>query len=438
MYFVRPFPTALSLLGFLLLAGCATSSVIEQSRAFERRGDWQHAFEVLDEEYVRQMESGGVSAALEREHDRIKLEALRDRAQTLIFREREDDALRLLDRLVKMSPEFKPREIQRLRDHAHHKQAKALVHRGDTLLSQREFQEAMKMYLESQRIVPGFGTADDGIKRVKDELARMDAVAQAQFLQAVRKYPEFRHIEVAWHAESVLRHTPDPEDERRDNAKRLRDEARIERARAKFDAAKACELKDKFGAALVLYRQAQKLDAELPNVQEAIDKMTSELAALGLIESAQLVMRNGDFTKAKEMLDEAFAQSTLSRGAISELMIQNRKLEGEAEFRAARDFEVMGKKAEALAAFEALAKKWPDGFEDEAARIDALRIDIEGAETEWQAAVDAEAAGDLEKALDHFINAESYYEQWRDGEVHIERLKKAIAEKAGATGGEGN
>lgn len=438
MYFVRPFPTALSLLGFLLLAGCATSSVIEQSRAFERRGDWQHAFEVLDEEYLRQMQRGRVSDALEAEYGRIKLEAIRDRAQTLIFREREGDALRLLAKLEQMDPTFRPTAIRVLREHAYHKQAKALVHRGDTLLSQREFQEAMEMYLESQRIVPGFEAADDGIQRVKDELARMDAVAQAQFLQAIRKYPEFRHIEVAWHAESVLRHTPDPADERRGNAKRLRDEARLERARSKLAEAQACELKDKFGAALVLYRQALKLDPELPDAREGIDKMTSELAALGLIESAQLIMRNGEFAKAKEMLEEAFTQSTLSRGAISELMIQNRRLETEAEFRAARDLEVMGKKAEALTAFEALAKKWPEGFQDEGARIDALRIDIEGAKTEWQAAVDAEAAGDLEKALDHYINAESYYELWRDGEAQIERLKKAIAAKAAETGGEGN
>ena len=58
-----------------------------------------------------------------------------------------------------------------------------------------------------------------------------------------------------------------------------------------------------------------------------------------------------------------------------------------------------------------------------------MKIDIEGARTEWQAAVDAEAAGDLEAALDHYVNAESYYELWRDGEQQIERLKKAIAEK---------
>ena len=236
----------------------------------------------------------------------------------------------------------------------------------------------------------------------------------------------------------MLRNTPDPEDERRVNAERLRDDARTERARAKFAEAEACERIDKFGAALVLYRQARKLDPAVEGVDAAIDRMNAELAALGLIESAQLIMRNGEFTEAKELLELAFEMSKLSRGAISELMIQNRRLQADAEYRAARDFEVMGKKAEALSAFEALAAKWPDGFEDEAGRIDALRVDIQGAQEEWQAALDAEAAGELEEAIDHFGNAERFYELWRDGEAQIERLRALIAAReAEAVGGEG-
>ena len=217
----------------------------------------------------------------------------------------------------------------------------------------------------------------------------------------------------------------------------MRDQALAESARAIFAEAKACEEADKFGAALVLYRQAGELDPDIGGVDEAIEKMNAELAALGLIESAQMTMLSGDFARASMMLQEAFDKSELSRGSISELMIQNRRLEGDGEYRAARDFEVMGKKAEALAAFEALAAKWPDGFEDEAARVDALRVDIAGAEAEWQAALDAEAAGDLEKALDHFANSARFYQAWRDADAQIERLKKAIAEKAKAPSGEG-
>ena len=139
--------------------------------------------------------------------------------------EREDEALELLAELEAQSPGF--HGVQELFDHAHHKQAKRLVLRGDRLLSERDFQQAMKLYIESQRIVKDFEPASAGMLRVKDELARMDAVAQRQFIQAVRKFPEFRHIEVAWHAAAVLKNTPDPEDERRSNATRLGEDARI-------------------------------------------------------------------------------------------------------------------------------------------------------------------------------------------------------------------
>ncbi|MEC8652171.1 MAG: hypothetical protein VXY92_06385 [Planctomycetota bacterium] len=437
---MRSIPTAPSLLGFLmLLGGCASSTAFEQSQAAERRGDWQRAFTVLHQEYVAQAAEGAVSDELEREHERVKREAMRDRAQALIFREREDDALALLDKLEALAPGF--HGVDELRDDAKYKKAKALAATGDRLLAEREYQRAMEKFLESERVYEGNGLAAEGMEKVKGELARMDAVAQRQFLQAVRKYPEFRHVEVAWHADAVIRNSPDLEDERRLNAQRLRAQARTERARATFDEAEACAQLDKYGAALVLYRQVLELDPNFEGAEAAVEKMNSELTVLGLIESAQLVMRNGDFVKARGLLDQAFEQSELSRGAISELMIEARRLEAQAEYRAARDFEVMGKKAEALAAFEALATKWPDGFVADGARIEALRVDITGAQTEWQAALDAESAGDLEKALDHFINSARFYESWRDARAQIERLEKAIAGPSGEVeseaGGEG-
>jgi len=425
MYFVRPIHTTLPLLGLFLLAGCSTGSVLEQSQAAERRGDWQRAFSVINEEYQTQSEQGAVDEALAQRHERLKREALRDRAQTLIFREREDEAMTLLDELASLDPDF--RDLDKLRLHAKRKQAKALADAGDRLLSEQEFQLAMEKYLESQRVDASLDFATTGIERVKEELARMDAVAQRQFLQAVRKYPEFRHVEVAWHADAVIRNSPDLEDERRANALRLRDQARVERARATFAEAEASADEDKFGAALVLYRQALQLDPEFEEAKAGVDKMNEELAALGLIESAQLIMRNGGFEKAQEMLKQAFEMSQLSRGAISELMIENRRLQAGAEYRAARDFEVMGKKAEAVAAFEALLAKWPDGFEDEAARIDALKIDIAGAAAEWQAALDAEAAGDLEKAIGHYRDAQRFYKAWRDADAEIARIQRALS-----------
>ena len=120
-------------------------------------------------------------------------------------------------------------------------------------------------------------------------------------------------------------------------------------------------------------------------------------------------------------------------------MMQVRQLEGAQRHQAARDLEVLGRKADALAAYEALAKDWVEGFSDEAARIAGLRVDIDGATTEWAAAEAAEAAGELEKALEHYRAAETYYAGWKDGKARIQRLQDAIAKKAAeAAGGAGS
>ncbi|HEB52606.1 MAG TPA: hypothetical protein ENI87_05040 [bacterium] len=437
MIFVRSFPKVLSAVGLLLLAGCGANSAIERSRGYERLGDYQHAFEELHGEFVRQQRAGEVEAELAREHERVRRAFLRDRAQRLIFQEKEDLALRDLDALAEADPDYPG--LAALRAAAHRKQARRIVARGYELLAEDRYADAMKEFLASQRLVPGLEEADDGIASVRAELQRLNARARAQFLEAVRKVPEFRHVEVAWHAASVINSTPDPDDEQRHSAEKLRLDARRASARETMARALECEHENRFGAAQVLYKAALLLDPEIEDAKAGIERMQNELRAQELIEKAQLLMRNGHYADARGLLDDAFERSTLSRGAISELMIEVRKLEAKAEYRAARDLEVMGKKAEALAAFEALAEKYPDGVEDEQARIAALKVDIEGAKVEWRLAEEAEQAGDLEKALGHYQSAEAYYPEWRDGERHIERLKRAIAQrKAGEVEGGGS
>jgi len=433
---LRAFPTVLSALGLLLLSGCGTSSVIEQSHDFARLGDYMHAYHVLDMERDRQLEQDGdVDEDLQAAHEDMRRHYLLDRARRRIFQEREDDALDDLETLARVDPDYP--DLKNLRKIASHKKARRIVDAADELLRQRDFQGAMKGYLESQRVVPGFALADEGMQRVRDEMARMDRRAQQQFLQAVRKVPEFRHIEVEWHAANVIRNTPDETDDKRESAEVMRRRARQETAQTLFDDATQCKNDDQFGAALVLYRSAQRLAPTLEGVDEAIAEMEHELEAVALIEKAQIAMRNGDFDAAQDELQLAYDKSVLSRATISELVMQSRKLQGKQRYQKAKDLQVMGRKQEALEAFQKLAEDWPDGLEDEQARISSLQVDVDGAKSEWQAAEEAEAAGDLEAALDHYINAERYYDKWRDGEVHIERLRKAIAERQRDAAGEG-
>ena len=428
MIFVRSIPTVFSVLGLLFLAGCSASSVIERSQKYASLGDFRHAYEEIHGEYVRQLKDGPVDAEVAEVHREMRLEYLRDRAQQLIFTEREDDALDVLASLDNLEPNY-PGSAQ-LRSAALIKKAERIVSGANDKLARGDFAGAMAGYLESQRHVPGLEPAEEGIAKVREETARMSARAQQQFLQAVRKVPEFRHVEVAWHAAAVIHLTPDATDEQRANAEVIGNNAKHESAQMTLREAKDCEAKNQFGAALVLYKAALLLDPRLTEASDAVAKMEKELRALGLLEKAQIAMRTEDFVEANALLKEAHELSMLSRGEISELMLQAAKMEGQKHYREALDLEVMGKKEQALAAFEAVVARWPEGLVDEQARIVGLKLDVDSAKAAWAAAEQAEAAGDLEKALSQYETAERFYAEWRDGEAHIERLRKAIAAKA--------
>jgi hypothetical protein len=265
----------------------------------------------------------------------------------------------------------------------------------------------------------------------------MSKRAQEQFLEAVRKLPELRYVEVQWHANNVVHNDP-----KRDEAKQIEAKVRRENAMNAIARGRNCERSGRYGAALIEYRIAKLIDPQTAGVDEAITAMRKEQQAAALIDKAQIAMRAGRFDDvvdldgkvsigARRALGEAYELSLMARNDIGAMQIQLRKLETQRRYQAARDLEVLGRKSEALAGFEELAKDWPDGFSDEKARIAGLKVDIEGAANEWREAEAAEAAGDLPKALEHYIASERYYAGWKDGKARIARLRAAIAKAAG-------
>jgi len=415
----------LFVLPVLLLPACSTHSAIERSQGFVRRGDYLHAYQVLDDARNEQLAGGSVDEDLEKAYLEAKKEYLRDRARRLIFSEREDLALRDLAELATLDPNFP--ELDTLRDRARHKKAIREVQRGDEQLLRKEYPEALKSFLTARQIEPGLPAADEGIAKVKEVTDQLSLRAQQQFLEAVRKLPEFRYIEAQWHSGNALHSAPDRED-----AKKVQSRAVQENARGEFAAGEACEQKQQYGAALMHFRAAQKLDKALPGIEERIALLEREMKAVTFVEQAQVSMRAQRFDEARMLLDAAFQWSELSRGQVTDLKGQLRAMEGDKRFQDARDLEVLGRKAEALAAFEKLAADYPEGLRDVEARLGGLRVDVKGASDEWAAAEAAEAAGDLEKALEHYRGAETYYAGWKDGKARIQRLQAAIAAKKAA------
>lgn len=420
----------LRLVPFLVLAACATQSAIDASRHHTRLGDPVRAWQVLDQLRAEQLAARGeVDAELERELAAVYPEMLHARAMRRIFEEREDLALGDLAMLESVAPDHPG--IDSLRERAMRKRAQRVVDQGNDSLRRKDYPRALAAFVESKAIATGVPGADEGIEAVRTAIARMSARAQEQFLEAVRKLPELRFVEVQWHAGIALHNTPN-----RAEAKELEGRARRENAESALARGQAAERESKFGAALIDYRIAQRFDATLPDLKSRIEAMEREVRAAALVDTAQIDMRAARFELAHEKLAQAFELSVLARNDIATLVQQTRRMQAEHEYRAARDLEVLGKKAEALAAFEALAKAWPDGVEDEAARIDALRTDIGGAEAEWAAAEAAEAAGDPAQALEHYRGAERFYPGYRDAAARIERLRATLPPAGG--GGESN
>jgi tetratricopeptide (TPR) repeat protein len=417
------------LFGLLLLSACSTQSVIDASHQYALRGDYRNAFAVLDEARQSQLSAGGtVDADLEAAHHEAWLNWLLFKARLHIFSEQEDKALADLATLLEAAPDFP--EARALVDRAKYKKALRAAKEGEAHLQRKELELALAKFVQSDQTLPGFAPAKEGMLGVREALERLSKRAQEQFLEAVRKLPEFRFAEVWWHSTNTINNDP-----RREDALELRKQAQREIAQQYLALARECEQQDKYGAALLHYRAAQKNDSDIAGIADEIARMEREVQAGLLVEKSQKEMRRGTFDIALKLLDEAFEMSVMSRPKISEAMIETRRMVGESRYQATRDLEVLGKKSEALAGYEALAKDWPDGFSDEKARIEGLRYDVENAQKEWAEAEAAEAAGDMPKALEHYKNSERFYAGMKDGAARIERLQAAIRAAGGTSGG---
>jgi hypothetical protein len=425
----------------LVLAACATRSAIDESRAQAELGQFSRAFVILDDLRREQMADGGeVDADLAAAYDKAKKAYLLFHAEELIFQEQEDAALADLVELETLEPGYPG--VETLRSRAFAKKAERVATLGEMNFVRKDYVQALACFFEGKALIEKVNghaltvhkvrkAVAQGIDDVMEATASLSVRGQEQFLEAVRKMPEFRFVEVQWHAGNSIHNTPD-----RDEARAIAAKARRENALASMARGKACEGQGRYGAALVEYRTAKAFDPNVPGIEAAIAAMQREQEASLLMDEAQKQMRLGKLDDARAALGKAFELSLMARNEIGALMLQTKRLEGDRQYQIGRDLEVLGRKAEALAAFETLAKDWPEGFADEKVRIDGLTIDIEGAKTEWAAAEAAEAAGNLPQALDHYLNSERFYAGWKDGKARIARLRAAIQPPAG--GNQGN
>lgn len=414
------------LLPALLLAACTTRTLLEESRNYSRLGEHARAFQVLDEYRDDRLRAGAeIDPEFEREYAAARHRFLVDRGRSRIFEDREDEAFVDLASVLALDPDHA--EAKTLRDRAIAKKAARATNRGNEFLNKNDLQQALVHFVDAETWIPGYQPAVEGAQKVREAVGRSEVRAQQQFLEALRKLPEFRFYEARWHASNATRNDPSRED-----ANGLRVKADRELAQHAFARGQQAQQKDRFGAALVDYRQAKRLNPDLPGVDAAIAEMQTEIDANAKADKASLRIRQGRFAEGRTLLAEAFAVAKYSRPLLSELMLEADRLERERQYTACRDLEILGKKAEALAAFEALQTRWPTGVRDEKARIEALRIDVEGARSEYAAGEAAEAAEKWQEALDHYRQAERFYPGYQHAKARMQALRERLAGAAGS------
>ena len=409
-----------------LLAACATESALDSSLGYLDEGDQEQAFARLDAEREQQLATNGtVDAQLDAAWRRLRVSHLVHAAREAIYADQEDAALSKLDEVAMLDAENKT--AAELRARAHRKLAnRALLH-GQECLARRELDKAVAWFNEALRHQPGFPKAEEGMAAVRVAVSNLHEQAQQQFLEAIRKLPEFRFNEVDWHAAIAMQRDPTRKDAEDVRQRALREKAQIQRERAEQS-----QKLEAYGAALLGYRAARDLWPQMPGIDDAVAQMQREVQAQWRTESAALLIRADRLVEARKLLQEAFELSTCERGTINELQFEARKREAMHAYDQARDLELQGKKAESLAAFAALAQDWPDGLVDEKTRIGALRSDIQAAEKAFAEGEAAEQAQDPKAALEHYRAAATYYADYKDTRARIERLRAAQSDRSGS------
>lgn len=413
-----------------LLAGCASQDAVQASRQHLQRGNVFLAYRTIEDARDELQASGAAvdpDSDLEKCYQDTRILFLLSQARQAMYANDEDEAIRLLQVVQADRPEN--RRAKELMVRARHKKAVRLTNEGDVHLAGGDLFQALSSYELALKEDADYQLAHDGLDKVNAAITKLTGEAQRQFLDAMRKLPEFRYNESSYHAGVAL--LRDVKGDVHEGAEEVRQKARQALAESAQQRADKSKAKGAYGAALMGYREAQMLWPEQPNVDANIKAMEREVQAQAKLDAANMAVRTGKFDDVDRLLKEALELSQLERGTINDLMFESRKRIGMRAYDKARDLEIQGMKVEALAAFEAVSKDWPDGLSDEKTRIGSLQADIKGYQQALAEGEAAEQKNDLKMALDHYKAAQTYYARNKDLAARIARVQAAIA-KAGS------
>jgi tetratricopeptide (TPR) repeat protein len=406
----------------LFLAACGTPSALRRAQKAWDEANYLKANLLAEEALEQNPDDARVRAF----HRKARLRGLTALGQRLVFQDRDDLAIEVLERALEIEPyDFYAQEWI---NKAKVKLAQRYAREASGMVGGGRLDEALATYQKAIEYDPGNVDAREGLEQVAAAWAGKQDKARDHFLRGLRARADGAFDMALYHFRIAAEQDPTNEE-----ARAMLGELRDRIGTARFDEGLREEEAGAYRAALLDYEAAAELLPDDEDLKQRIALCRREVEAENLRAEGEVLLFRGEFQVAREKLQRAYQLTSRQKIEVQDLLVVAREREADERYRMARDLELQERLDEALAAFRALDEEFP-GFLDTRAMITRLETAIEIATTSYQQGREAEDRGQLDDALSHYIDAVIAWPSYEDVAERIERLRAMQQPAADKTG----
>ncbi|TAH38140.1 MAG: hypothetical protein EYC70_05830 [Planctomycetota bacterium] len=366
----------------LLIPACAATDHVANGDRHFRLEEFQHA--------VTEYEAAGAAQSsdpeLQQRLQEARLRVFTAGAMDLLHLERPADALRILDIAADLQPGHP--HVRELRARAQRQMAEDYAEIGAAYYENDAPREAAAAYAQALAWDPDYEPAQKGLALAQDQAARLHRAGERLYFRALedlnagndlRAYAALTHATTYWGPESRA-------------GERL-DEISARLAAERFDTAKVYLEAGLLGPAWLELRNSDRLQPGNSEVEQLLAQVENELSAARVLIEADMAVRGGDTERAEGLVARAGALAgdvyaepiaEIQRRSQQERLRQKYLVAYAAEL----DNQVVGARDLYLQVLE------EGGGADVSERYQLLKRRVELADTAYQEALAAQAAGD--------------------------------------------
>lgn len=396
-----------------LLWGCASPQVeLADAHELYENADYYQAYVAI----LKARDANPDDPEIEATYWKIRQAYLLAEAQRLVFSNQEQAALENLEMVLALDPEN--RIALRWRQKAFKKMADRAASEGDRLLAGGDLEGALQAFDSSLRYDPENVLAREGLDKLGKSWRRTQQLARGHFLSGVRALGDHQYRRTRYHLGIAIEKDPTLTE-----ARSPAEVAERQIAEERLATARAMEDEGFFAAALSEYEQVAERHPDLDGIQERLERAEAEDEAARLAEEGEMLVYKGEYARARELLEEAFAKTTRQKDAIGEKLLMTRERELEARYVDAKDLELQRLLDQALAAYRKIDDDMA-GFRDVRARIADLELRIDEATKAYELGTKAQESGDIDAAIEAFTDVQLFWQGYSDSRELLDALRK--------------